>query len=116
MFRSKLIVPALSVVCLFASQAVVPTMAMASPLKAVPSIHATFGKHMVSLNLANSTSAPLDVKVGDTPMTIEAGKTVKISAAPGTKITLSTASSTHEAGAVLAEVSGELSGATIRIN
>ena len=116
MFRSKLIIPALSVACLVASQAVVPTMAMASPLKTVPSVHATFGKHMVNLNLANSTSAPLDVKVGDTPMTIEAGKTVKISAAPGTKITLATASGTREAGSLLAEVSGDLSGATIRIN
>ena len=116
MFRSKLIIPALSVACLVASQAVLPTVAMASPLKAVPSIHATIGKHMVNLNLANSTSASIDVKVGDTPMTIEAGKTVKISAAPGTKITLATASGTREAGAVLAQVSGELSGATIRIN
>lgn len=116
MFRSKLIVPALSVACLFASQAVLPTVAMASPVKTVPSLHATFGKHMVNLNLANSTSAPLDVKVGETPMTIAPGKTVKISAAPGTKITLATASGTREAGVVLAEVSGELSGATIRIN
>jgi hypothetical protein len=116
MFRSKLIIPALSVACLVASQAVVPTMAIASPLHTVPSLHATYGKHMVNLNLANSTSAPLDVKVGDTPMTIEAGKTVKISAAPGTKITLATASGTREAGVVLAEVSGDLSGATIRIN
>src|ERR1700742_888154 len=76
MFRLKFMIPALSVACLVASQAVVPTMAMASPLKTVPSIHASYGKHMVNLNLANSTGATLEVKVGDTPMSIEAGKTV----------------------------------------
>ena len=39
-----------------------------------------FHNKMVNLNLANNTGASLDVKVGETPMTIENGKTVKISA------------------------------------
>jgi hypothetical protein len=116
MFRSKLIVPALSIACLFAAQAVVPTLAMASPLRTNLSIQPSLNTHMVNLNVANSTNAALDIKVGETAMTIAPGKTVKVSAAPGTKITVVTASGTHEAGSLLAEVSSSLSGATIRIN
>ncbi len=116
MFRSKLIVPALSVACLFASQAVVPTLAMASPLRTNISVQPMFGNKMVNLNLANNTTSSLDIKVGETPMTIEAGKTVQIKAAAGTKITVATASATRAAGSVLAEVTSELGGATIRIN
>ena len=117
MFRSKFIVPALSAVCLLASQAVVPTPVFASVLRADHPVMPMFrGNKMVNLNLANKTTTPLDVKVGETPMTIEPGKTVKISAEAGSKITVVTASATHAAGSVLAEISKDLSGATISIN
>ena len=116
MFRSKLIVPALSVACLFAAQAVVPAVAMASPLHANVSVQPMFGTKMVNLNLTNNTTTTLEVKVGETPMTIAAGQTVKVSAAAGTKIIYVNTSATHTAGTVLAQLSGEMSGATIRVN
>jgi hypothetical protein len=116
MFRSKLIVPVFSVACLLASQAVVPTLVMASPLHANISVQPMFGNKMVNLNLANNTSSPLDIKVGETPMTVEAGKTVQIKAPAGTKIVVATTSGNRAAGSVLAEVTSELGGATIRIN
>jgi hypothetical protein len=116
MFRSKLIIPALSAVCLFSSQAVVPPPVMASPLRTNLSIQPIFGNKMVKLNLANNTGSPLDVKVGDTPMTIAPGKTVPVSAPAGTKITVVTAFATHGVGTVLAEISPDMSGATIRVN
>jgi hypothetical protein len=116
MFRSKFIVPALSVACLLASQAVVPTLAMASsPLRAIVA-QSPAGGHLVHVNLANNTGSPLDVKIGETPATIAAGETVNVSAPAGTKITVVAGSPTRAAGSVLAEVSKELSGATIRIN
>jgi hypothetical protein len=117
MFRSKLIVPALSVVCLLASQAVVPTLASASALRrADHSTQPLFGNKVVKLSLSNNTGSSLDVKVGETPMTIAAGATVKISAVTGTKIVVATAVKDRAAGEVLAEVTSNLSGATIHIN
>jgi hypothetical protein len=117
MFRSKLIVPALVVACLLGSQAVVPSVASASVLRAADhSVLPMFGNKVVKLSLANNTSNALDVKVGETPMTIAPGATVQVSAPAGTKIVVATATSSHAAGDVLAEVSSELSGATIRIN
>lgn len=116
MFRSKLIVPALSAVCLLASQAVVPSASAAmSPLRAIIA-QSPAGAKMVKLSLSNQSGGPLDVTVGETPVTVAAGETVKLSAPVGAKIKVATATSTREAGAVLAEVSKDLSDATIRIN
>ena len=123
MFRSKLIVPALAVACLLASQAVVPTVALASAPAPVRSIVATTSTtapaakaKMVHLNLANSTSGALDVTIGETPVTVAAGETVKLSAPVGAKIVVTTATTNHAAGDMLAQISPELSGATLRIN
>jgi hypothetical protein len=116
MFRSKLIVPVLSVVCLLASQAVVPTLAVASPLRTNISMQPFFGAKMVKLSLANNTKSPLDIKVGDTAMTIAPGATMPVAAPAGTKITFATAVTTHAAGEVLTQLSPELSGVTIRVN
>lgn len=116
MFRSKLMIPALSAVCLLASQAVVPSVAMAaSPLRAIVA-QSPAGAKMVKLNLTNSSAAPLDLKVGETAVTLAAGETVKLSAPEGAKIVVATATSTREAGAVIAQVSRDLSDANIRIN
>jgi hypothetical protein len=119
MFRSKFVVPALSVVCLLASQAVIPAVASASTLRVRPNtsvqplIHSK--SKMVDMNIANNTGSVLEVKVGDTPMKIETGQTVKVSAPAGTKIIV-TASSNHEVGSTLAELTTDLAGATIRVN
>ncbi len=116
MFRARLIVPALSVVCLIAAQAVAPVSAMASPVRTKVPVRAFMGTKMVNLNLANNTKETLEVKVGETAMTIAAGQTVKVSAAPGTKIVFASTSPTHAAGTILAQLSTELSGATIHVN
>jgi hypothetical protein len=123
MFRSKLIVPALAVACLLASQAVVPSMALASaPVRAIVATAPATGTapaakiKMVHLNLANKTNSALDVTVGETPVTVAAGETVKLSAPTGAKIVVATATATHPAGDLLAQVSSDLSGATLNIN
>jgi hypothetical protein len=56
------------------------------------------------------------VLVGETPVTLAVGEMVKISAPAGAKITVATASTNHAAGSVLAQISKDLSGATIRVN
>lgn len=116
MLRRKLIVPALSVAMLLVSQAVVPFVASASPLHPVVPVHAKFGTKMVHLSLANNTTSAVEIMVGETPMSIAPGQTVKVNISAGTKIVMTAASGTHEAGSVLAQVSNEMSGATIRIN
>jgi hypothetical protein len=116
MFRSKLIVPVLSIACLFAAQAVVPTVAMAaSPIRVIVATPIA-GSRLVHLNLVNSTASTMDVKVGETAVTLAAGETVKVTAPVGTKITFAGESATHATGSLLAEVSSGLSDATIRIN
>ena len=117
MFRSKLIVPALSAVCLLASQAVVPSMAVAaSPIRAIVAATPFAGAKMVHLSLANALTTSIDLKVGETPVTIAAGETIKLSAPAGAKITVVNAVPTHEAGSLLAQVGTNMSGATIRVN
>ncbi len=118
MFRAKLIVPALSVVCLLASRAVVPSAALAasSPLRAIVAAQPVAGARMVHLNLANGTASAMELKIGETPVTLAAGETVKVSAPAGTKIVLAAAVGERAAGEVLAQVSKATSGATIHIN
>lgn len=115
MFRSKLMIPALSAVCLLASQAVVPSAFAASPLRAIVA-QSPAGAKMVKLNLTNSSSAALDLKVGETALTIAVGETIKLSAPEGAKIVVATATGTREAGSIIAQVSRDLSDANIRIN
>ncbi len=117
MFRSKLMIPALSAVCLLASQAVVPSMALAaSPIRAIVAATPFAGAKMVHLSLANSLATAIDLKVGETAVTLAAGETVKLSAPAGSKITVVNAVPTHEAGSLLAQVAPSMSGATIRVN
>lgn len=114
MFRSKFILPVVSAVCLVATQAAVKPAFAASPLRAIVAQSAV-GAKLIKLNLNNTTSSPLDLKVGDTDVTLAAGETVKLSAPVGAKITVANATSTRQAGDIIVQVSKDLSDATIRI-
>jgi hypothetical protein len=97
------------------------SISVASPLYAAPlatplPLHAMFAKtKMVKLSLRNATSVPLELKVGDTVMTIDAGKTVDLRLAIGTRILSNVSTASHQAGALLAEVTTALDSATISI-
>jgi hypothetical protein len=98
--------------------ALVPAAAFASPIPINSSLHAFFGnkQKMVHFNLSNKSGAPLDLKVGDQPMTIAAGQTVKLSLAPGTRITTATPTEKREAGYVVCEVTAAIADATVTLN
>ena len=96
---------------LFASEAV-----HAAPVAVATSVHAMFGKtKLVTFSLRNDTALPLKLKAGDSEMTIEAGKTLPLKLPAGTSITTQEATDNHPAGAVIAQVSSQLSGVTISV-
>ena len=88
-----------------------PAATMATP------VHAMFSKtKMVKLSLRNDSGAPVRVKAGDTSMTLNPGKPETLKLAEGTAITVEEATPTHAAGALIAQVSTSLQGATIVIH
>ena len=90
------------------------TTAYAAPIP-VP-VHAMFAKtKMVKLNLRNDSSAPMELKVGEDVITIDAGKTIAVKAAVGARIVTTTSTASHPSGTLLAEVTTALSDATIGI-
>lgn len=117
MFTAKSIVPALVVVCLLGLQAAVPSASAASsPLRAIVAAQPVAGARMIHLNLANSTTNAMELKIGETPVTLAAGETIKVTAPAGAKIVLTAAVGERATGEVLAEVTNYLAGATIRLN
>ena len=105
---------AASMVAVFTS--VAPTL-HASPVNTMSPVHALFGNpKTVKLTLRNDTGAPLEIRAGETVMTIAAGKTMAVSLPAGTRITTNTATKGHVAGDLLVQVSSSLSGATVGIS
>ena len=98
--------------------ALVPTAAFASPIHINPSVHAFFGnkQKMVHFSLSNKSGTPLDLKVGEQPITIAVGQTVKLNLAAGTRITTVTPTAKREAGYVVCEVTSAIADATVTLN
>ncbi|HTH54298.1 MAG TPA: hypothetical protein VL495_10125 [Edaphobacter sp.] len=95
---------------LLASPVVYAATAVHSP------VHAMFGKtKTVKFTIQNDTNAPMEVKAGEEVIKLEAGKATPVDLAPGTRIVSTTATATHQAGTLIAEVSNQLNGATIHI-
>ena len=88
----------------------------ASPIHIANPVHATFSKEKtVSISFRNDTAAPLELKVGDSLMKVEAGKTLALHLPVGTKVLANTATPNLAAGALIAQVDSYLSGATLSI-
>lgn len=95
-----------------------PSAAFASTVHITPSMHAFFGnkEKTVNFKLANRTSAPIELKVGDQVMTVAAGETKALKLAAGTQVINTTKSDKREAGAVVCQVSSALSDSTVVLN
>ena len=79
-------------------------------------VHAMFSKSKtIKFTITNDTSAPMELKAGDQMITVDAKKSTTVNLAEGTRIVCNSASPTHEAGSLIAEVNSQLSGATIHI-
>jgi hypothetical protein len=88
----------------------------ASPLNIPTSIHASYGKtRMVQISFRNDSGAPLELKVGESVMKIEAGKTVNLHLAVGTRVLANTPTPNLASGSLIAQVDTYLNGATLSI-
>jgi hypothetical protein len=103
--------------------AIVATALLASPVvQAAPlnislPVHAMFGNQVksVKLSLRNASSAPLELKIEDKVVTLNAGQTIDLKLPVGTRILANNATPTHEAGSLIEEVRKDHDGVTIVI-
>lgn len=111
MNRRTLAIAVLVVSSLVSAQAV-----HAAPMTLPHTMHAMFGKtKLVSFSLRNDTPTALKLKAGDSVMIIEAGKTLAVKLPAGSSVTAEEPTPTLTAGAIIAQVTGDLSGVTIAI-
>lgn len=100
---------------------VVASSLLASPsVYAATSIHtpvnAMFGKTKgIKLTLVNDSATTMEVKAGEEVVKLDTGKPVTLNLQPGTRVVYNTATDKQQAGALIAEVSNSLNGATIHI-
>ena len=112
MIRRSLLVTPIAIACLFASQAL-----YASPVNMHAPVNAMFARsRTVKFQLHNASASPMDLKAGDTVLTLKAGETIKVDLAPGTRIVTNSATSAHPAGTMVLEVSTGFSGSTVTLN
>lgn len=104
--------------CAAAIIAAMPTshIVYAAPTTIHAPVNAMFAKEKtVKLSLRNGGTSPIELKVGDNLMTLAAGQVVKVDLPLGTRIVTNTTTSNAQAGALITQVSKELSGAVVTI-
>ena len=69
----------------------------------------------VKVSLRNDSRSPMQLKVGEQVMSIDAGKTVAVKVPVGTRIVVNAATSTHQAGELIAEATPALDNSTVAI-
>jgi hypothetical protein len=110
--RIRSVVPVAIVVAGFMASATV----YAAPTNVPSPAHIVYVKSQtVKIALRNDTSAQMELKVGDQVVSLDAGKTVSIKAQVGARIVVNAATSTHQAGELIAEVTSSLDNATVAI-
>jgi hypothetical protein len=88
----------------------------AAPTNIQSPVHAMYAKtQTVKLALRNDSGSQLQVKVGEQVMSIDAGKIVALKVPVGTRIVLNAATSTRQAGELIAEVNSSMDNATVSI-
>ncbi len=89
----------------------------AAPVTVPVSIHGMFSKQpkAVSVSLRNDSNVPLELKIADKVMTLDAGKTVSLKLPVGTRILANDTTPSHAAGTLIEEVTKSHDGAMIRI-
>jgi hypothetical protein len=93
-----------------------PHFVNAAPANLHAPLNAMFAKEKtVKLSLRNGSSSSVEVKVGEELMTLAAGQAVNLNLPVGTRIVANADTSTVKAGALIAQVSKELSGAVITV-
>ncbi|HEX9201406.1 MAG TPA: hypothetical protein VF865_17750 [Acidobacteriaceae bacterium] len=92
----------------------VPSAVYAAPVDVPTPVHAMPIKgKTVKLALRNDSGSPVELKVGDQVMSLDAGKSVALKLPAGTRILMNTPTPTHAAGELITEVSTALNNATL---
>jgi hypothetical protein len=88
----------------------------ASPVAINSPVHAMFTKaKTVQISFRNDSGTPLELKIGESVMKVDTGKTLSLKLPEGTRVITNTATPKLEAGALIAQVAAYLSGATVSI-
>ncbi|MGA1983621.1 MAG: hypothetical protein ABSG84_14290 [Acidobacteriaceae bacterium] len=77
--------------------------------------HTMFAKSKVKIALRNDSGAPLQLKVGDEIVSLDAGKSIALKLVVGTRIVVNTATDKHPAGELIAEASTTLDNTILAI-
>lgn len=90
----------------------------AASLPAGQEVTQAAAKHgkMVSFTLKNDTGAALSLKCGEEPMTLDPGKTTKVTLPMGATVTFAEASGAHAAGSVLTQANSVTKGTTVTVH
>jgi hypothetical protein len=95
---------------------VAPSAVFAAPAGIHSPVHAMFSKTKnIKFTLRNDSSSPMELKVGEEVVTLDAGKSLEVKLPAGARILANSATQTHQAGSVIAEVSDSLNGAIIHV-
>jgi hypothetical protein len=95
----------------------VPAAVYAAPANRNVPTQVSFSKtKTVKLALKNASGTAMQLKVGDQIVSLDAGKTVALKVAVGTRIEMNAAAGKHQAGELLAEATSDLDNTTLTIN
>jgi hypothetical protein len=112
MIRRSLLIAPLAIACLFAPQAI-----YASPVNGLNPTHSMFARSKtVKFSLHNASASSMDLRAGDTVMTLKAGETITLNLPPGTRIVTNATSSTQPGGALVLDVSPGFNGSTVTLH
>ena len=93
-----------------------PAVVYAAPGNSNVPTHVSFTKSKtVKMTLRNDSGSPLELKVGEEVMSLDAGKAVAVKVPVGTRIVVNATTSKHQAGDLLAEATTSLDNTTIAI-
>jgi hypothetical protein len=88
----------------------------AAPAAIHSQVNAMFSKtKTIKFTIRNDSSSPMELKVGDEVVNLDAGKSLEVKLPVGARILANSATQIHQAGSLIAEVSDRLNGAIIHI-
>ena len=95
----------------------VPAAVYAAPANRNVPMQVSFSKSKtVKVALHNNSGTAMQLKVGDAIVSLDAGKTVAMKIAVGTRIEVNATTPKHQAGELLAEATSDLDNTTLNIN
>jgi hypothetical protein len=104
------------VIALITLYLVTSSTAYAAPADVQLRVNAMFSKtKVVRFTLLNDSNAPMELKVGDNIVRLEAGKSIDVKLPIGARVLLNSVTQLHQPGAIVAEASDSLSGAIVHI-